>query len=251
MDADRRDRDRDGTGGAAGAAGGPAAAGMTGAARLLLVFRPGLQEADFDRIESAVAPLATELRWARRSGRLVLLLDTGPADAEVVARLSADPAVDHVLRNPSPEEVVRLVSRRDLLTVALATTGALAAACVAAPLVLLVRAPPGERSPRGDVRVASIDSIPIGGAQTRVVDGEDTILVRRGENDVVALSATCTHSGVCLVGWDGRRRQLVCPCHRGVFDLQGNVVSGPPPRPLQRREVVLRDGEVFLRRSPG
>ncbi|MFQ5843804.1 MAG: ubiquinol-cytochrome c reductase iron-sulfur subunit, partial [Planctomycetota bacterium] len=64
------------------------------------------------------------------------------------------------------------------------------------------------------------------------------------------LSGTCTHSEVCLVEWDPKRRQLVCPCHRGIFDLQGNVVSGPPPRPLARHEVFVRDGSLYLRRSP-
>jgi Rieske Fe-S protein len=28
-----------------------------------------------------------------------------------------------------------------------------------------------------------------------------------------------------------------CPCHGGVFDAEGNVVEGPPPRPLDRVEV--------------
>jgi len=73
-------------------------------------------------------------------------------------------------------------------------------------------------------------------------------VVRRDERHFHTLSATCTHSDVCLVEWDKERRQLVCPCHRGVFDLNGNVVAGPPPRPLERREVVVRDGGVYVRR---
>ncbi|MHC4844753.1 MAG: QcrA and Rieske domain-containing protein, partial [Planctomycetota bacterium] len=91
---------------------------------------------------------------------------------------------------------------------------------------------------------------PVGGAQSKVVDGEDFLIIRRGEDDFHALTATCTHSEVCLVEWDGKSRQLVCPCHRGIFDLYGNVVSGPPPRPLERREVSVRDGRVYMRRAP-
>jgi cytochrome b6-f complex iron-sulfur subunit len=90
----------------------------------------------------------------------------------------------------------------------------------------------------------------VGGARTRVIDGEEYVIVRRSETSFHALSATCTHSEVCRVAWDGERRQLVCPCHKGVFDLAGNVVSGPPPRPLTRREVVVRNGEVYVKRGP-
>ncbi|HZM00006.1 MAG TPA: Rieske (2Fe-2S) protein, partial [Planctomycetota bacterium] len=82
---------------------------------------------------------------------------------------------------------------------------------------------------------------------SRLVDGEEYVIVRRDETSLQALSATCTHSEVCLVAWDPRRRQLICPCHRGTFDLDGNVVSGPPPRPLRRREVVVREGDVYVR----
>jgi cytochrome b6-f complex iron-sulfur subunit len=71
-------------------------------------------------------------------------------------------------------------------------------------------------------------------------------LVRVDETRVVALSAVCTHVR-CILGFDRERRGLVCPCHDGRFDLAGNVLSGPPPRPLPSYEVSVRAGEVFVR----
>jgi Rieske Fe-S protein len=53
-----------------------------------------------------------------------------------------------------------------------------------------------------------------------------------------ALSATCTHLG-CRVSWQPAAKQFKCPCHGGVFDRDGRVVSGPPPRPLRRLNVRL------------
>lgn len=53
-----------------------------------------------------------------------------------------------------------------------------------------------------------------------------------GENYRV-LSGVCTHLG-CGVKWDGAAKQYKCPCHGGTFDREGKVVSGPPPRPLDR-----------------
>jgi cytochrome b6-f complex iron-sulfur subunit len=61
-----------------------------------------------------------------------------------------------------------------------------------------------------------------------------------------AFSAICTHLG-CIVGWDAARRQIECPCHAGFFDLNGRVVSGPPPRPLTEYGVVVVNNEVIVK----
>jgi len=217
--------------------------------QLLVITSETLSDADFDRLQIAAAALTAEVRWARRAGRLALLVESTPASADAIAALADDPAVEYVLRNPSRAEITRIFSRRELLSVALWGTGAMAAACLAAPVAMFLRAPPHERV-GGEVLVGRTESIPVGGAQSKVVDGEDVLIIRRDEDNYHALTATCTHSDVCLVEWDAERRQLVCPCHRGIFDLYGNVVSGPPPRPLERREVTVRDGRVYMRRSP-
>jgi cytochrome b6-f complex iron-sulfur subunit len=70
-------------------------------------------------------------------------------------------------------------------------------------------------------------------------------VVRLDATRVVALSAVCTHVR-CILGFDPARRILVCPCHDGRFDLSGNVLSGPPPRPLPSLAVSVRAGEIFV-----
>jgi Rieske Fe-S protein len=42
------------------------------------------------------------------------------------------------------------------------------------------------------------------------------------------------------------RQQFFCPCHNGVYDKQGNVVSGPPPRPLDRYELKVDGEQIFM-----
>ncbi|HKH74067.1 MAG TPA: ubiquinol-cytochrome c reductase iron-sulfur subunit, partial [Vicinamibacterales bacterium] len=59
-----------------------------------------------------------------------------------------------------------------------------------------------------------------------------------GHETVHALSATCTHLG-CQVRWDAGSTKFRCPCHGGVFDLQGAVVEGPPPRALDRVDARI------------
>jgi Rieske Fe-S protein len=70
------------------------------------------------------------------------------------------------------------------------------------------------------------------------------VLTENGR-DFVAMSNICTHLG-CRVRWIAEREQFYCPCHNGVFDREGNVVSGPPPRPLDRYETKVEEGQLFI-----
>jgi Rieske Fe-S protein len=70
---------------------------------------------------------------------------------------------------------------------------------------------------------------------------QTVFVVWDGEKSVRALSATCTHLG-CQVRWDAASTRFRCPCHGGVFDKDGSVVEGPPPRALHRVDVRLDEG---------
>ena len=61
----------------------------------------------------------------------------------------------------------------------------------------------------------------------------------------IAMSNICTHLG-CHIRWIAEQNHFFCPCHNGVFDISGNVVSGPPPRPLTRYDVKVDNGEIFV-----
>jgi menaquinol-cytochrome c reductase iron-sulfur subunit len=63
--------------------------------------------------------------------------------------------------------------------------------------------------------------------------------------DFVAMSNICTHLG-CRVRWISEQEEFFCPCHNGVYDKDGNVVSGPPPRPLDRFDVKVEDDELLI-----
>lgn len=64
-------------------------------------------------------------------------------------------------------------------------------------------------------------------------------------SDFVAMSNICTHLG-CRVRWIEDSQQFFCPCHNGVFDKSGGVVSGPVPRSLERYEVKVEDDQIFV-----
>jgi len=82
--------------------------------------------------------------------------------------------------------------------------------------------------------------------QGKVVQYQDSsALVIHTKEGLVALSARCTHLG-CIVKWNADKQEIECPCHGAVFDTKGNVVSGPPPKPLPPIRVGVRNGKIYL-----
>jgi Rieske Fe-S protein len=63
--------------------------------------------------------------------------------------------------------------------------------------------------------------------------------------DYVVMSNICTHLG-CRIRWIAEKGQFFCPCHNGVFNKNGDVVSGPPPKPLNRFKVKIENNELFV-----
>jgi len=71
---------------------------------------------------------------------------------------------------------------------------------------------------------------------------------RTGEQDFIVYSVHCTHVG-CPITWSPQARRFFSPCHGGVFDADGRVLAGPPPRPLDRYEVKIENGVLFAGRA--
>ena len=63
--------------------------------------------------------------------------------------------------------------------------------------------------------------------------------------DFLVFDPRCTHLG-CPYRWDEAQKQFLCPCHAAVFDSQGNVMAGPPPRPLDRYPWKVQAGRLLV-----
>src|SRR5579862_9564122 len=70
-------------------------------------------------------------------------------------------------------------------------------------------------------------------------------VVKHADNSVAAFGPQCTHLG-CAYHWDDGRREFLCPCHNSLFSIDGKVVSGPAPRPLDRYECKLDGNKIML-----
>jgi menaquinol-cytochrome c reductase iron-sulfur subunit len=74
-------------------------------------------------------------------------------------------------------------------------------------------------------------------------------LRRVGDTEFIAFSINCRHLG-CPVRWVEGAKLFMCPCHGGAYYEDGSVAAGPPPEPLARYAVRVKDGQVEIQTSP-
>lgn len=148
--------------------------------------------------------------------------------------------------------------RRDALALLAAGCGALGAALVGIPILGFLLAPLLRRTPEvwravgrverfepgSTVEVAFLDASPLVWAGVTAKTG--AWLRREPDGGFVAFALNCTHLG-CPVRWLQSAKLFMCPCHGGVYYRDGSVAAGPPPQPLTRYPVRVRDGQVEIR----
>jgi succinate dehydrogenase / fumarate reductase iron-sulfur subunit len=71
------------------------------------------------------------------------------------------------------------------------------------------------------------------------------VLVSRTGDEIVCFKSSCPHLG-CVVKWEAQLGRFRCSCHGGNFDREGNVIAGPPPRPLDRYAFKLDSGHLLV-----
>ena len=99
--------------------------------------------------------------------------------------------------------------------------------------------------PVDPVSAGKLDEIPEGKSKMVQFGRYPAILIHTAEG-IKAYSAVCTHFA-CVTKWDEELGQIVCPCHEGYFNpIDGSVISGPPPAPLESLEVQITDGNIYI-----
>ena len=89
------------------------------------------------------------------------------------------------------------------------------------------------------------NEIASGDARTIVYQNSPAIIINRPDKGFIALSLICTHLG-CVVEFNKSSQKLVCPCHAGMYDLEGNVISGPPPKPLTALPLKIEGDSIII-----
>ena len=107
-----------------------------------------------------------------------------------------------------------------------------------------------------------IDSYPIGvptlfsytrstiNGWEKTVNSYGAYVTRLTPESVRVFSNVCTHLG-CRVTWKDDAQDYLCPCHDGHFDINGTVISGPPPKHLIEYETKVEDGTLYIHHMEG
>jgi Rieske Fe-S protein len=152
----------------------------------------------------------------------------------------------------------REISRRDFMKYTIVALGGLIGLGYGIPAIEYVVAPALAKSQAQQwIQLGAVSKIELGtptlfkaniSRQTGwIINQEELSVYVLTDNgrDFVAMSNVCTHLG-CRVRWIADQGQYFCPCHNGVYDKQGNVVSGPPPRPLDKYQTKVEHDQLFI-----
>ena len=148
-------------------------------------------------------------------------------------------------------------TRRNLYMYLIHGTMSLIGAALAIPAAIYLLFPPKARKETEWVQTADLASLPAGAPteitfQRNRVDGWKVFsekatawVVKQPDGQVIAFTPNCTHLG-CAYHWDDPSHTFVCPCHTSSFSIDGKVLGGPAPRPLDRYTVKVESGVLEI-----
>jgi menaquinol-cytochrome c reductase iron-sulfur subunit len=152
------------------------------------------------------------------------------------------------------------MGRRDFMKVVIVGISGVIGAAIGLPAIAYVVGPALTKAADTWIRLGTVNKVELGNptlfktiieTQTGWINAEEEfsayVLTENGQ-DFIAMSNICTHLG-CRVRWIPDKEGFYCPCHNGVFAKDGTVISGPPPRPLDRFESKVEDGVLFVKRG--
>ena len=141
-------------------------------------------------------------------------------------------------------------TRRRFYLAAISGLGSLIGAALGIPALLYLLFPPKSKGQTEWVEAADTGSLVVNSPEEvsfrrNRVDGWKVTsekatawVVKSADNQVIAFAPQCTHLG-CAYHWDAQNGNFLCPCHTSTFGMDGKVLSGPAPRPLDRYQVKL------------
>jgi menaquinol-cytochrome c reductase iron-sulfur subunit len=148
-------------------------------------------------------------------------------------------------------------SRRGFVYAVIYGLGALIGAALAIPGALYLLLPPKTRKQQSWVEAGDLSQLQPGTPQEmtfrrihadgwKIYSEKGTAwVVKTAEGKLLAFSPICTHLG-CAYHWDTNKSDFICPCHGSEFALDGAVLSGPAPRPLDRFETKVENARLWL-----
>lgn len=151
-------------------------------------------------------------------------------------------------------------SRRSFLQIATACIGGLVSLAAGIPLIGFAISPAWKKGESQWVDVGTVDRLKNSRFKkvnytftakdgwVKATKKRSVYVTDVGNGEWSVFSRTCSHLG-CLVRWDESKESFLCPCHGAIFDKTGAVVAGPPPEPLQKLEVKVENGLLYVKEA--
>ncbi len=136
-------------------------------------------------------------------------------------------------------------SRRGFLLGGLIGSFSAFAAMLLYPVWRFIMPPPVPESKQSSVKAATVDELKPNTGKIFPFGNKPAMLVRLPNGEYRAFSAVCTHLQ-CTVQYREDYKLIWCACHNGKFDLNGNVLSGPPPAPLEVYDVFISGKDITV-----
>jgi Rieske Fe-S protein len=140
-------------------------------------------------------------------------------------------------------------TRRRFINWWLGTTAGAFLASVLYPVTRYLIPPEIAESTAASVTLpVKLDEVKPNSGQIFKFGNRPAILVRTASGDLKAFSAVCTHLN-CTVQYRADLGHIWCACHNGHFDLNGQNIEGPPPRPLDAFVVNVRGAQIVVSKT--
>lgn len=98
------------------------------------------------------------------------------------------------------------------------------------------------------IRVARVADFTVGSSRMETWGEQAILVVRNGDDEYAALQGI-SPVDACLLEWDAESMRVASPCGHVLYDLRGQAVEGLTTEPLQRYDVFVRDGVVYVTRE--
>jgi len=137
------------------------------------------------------------------------------------------------------------LTRRQFLLGGLVSSLSAFAALFLYPVLRFIVPPPVPESKQNSIKAAAANELKPNSAKVFAFGSKPAILVRQANGEYRAFSAVCPHLQ-CTVQYSADQKLIWCACHNGKFDLNGRVISGPPPNGLEVYEVGISGEDVIV-----
>ncbi len=141
-----------------------------------------------------------------------------------------------------------LITRRSFLRGVIKGAGFALLGAAGYPVLRYLAPPRGTEASVSSVVAGKAGELATNSAKIFRFGNRPGLLVRTPQDQLKAFSAVCTHLS-CTVQYDSETSSILCACHNGKYDLNGQVISGPPPRPLEAYQVNLQGDDVVVSKS--